>query len=235
MKKDRDAYDESQYNSYYEQERGDAELLHDTKKENKKKIVLISVLLLALGALAYTGYKALNLGEDTNTTSHAIQNLSENALEAIDVNNSELNNSTEDSLSAELAEAQLSDSMNKDQEIVALASDIENTKANETNSSVIDTYNKVVVENGTQKDDLTSKIDTAVESNQGANAQEYNAEISTRTDQMTVIIVQKGDTLGSLAHKAYGDATQYKKIFEANPSLKNPNRLYVGERLSVPQ
>jgi len=91
------------------------------------------------------------------------------------------------------------------------------------------------VDNNNSKDDLTSKIDSAVGANQGSADAEYSSEIATRENQLSVIVVQKGDTLGDLAQKAYGDASQYRKIFEANPSLKSPNRLYVGQKLNVPQ
>ena len=44
-----------------------------------------------------------------------------------------------------------------------------------------------------------------------------------------------GDTLSKIAKKFYGDANQYKKIFEANKDqLKDPDKIQVGQKLKVP-
>jgi len=52
---------------------------------------------------------------------------------------------------------------------------------------------------------------------------------------MRFIVVKSGDTLSSLALKAYGRSSAYVKIYKANPDLiKNPNRIYIGMRLRVP-
>jgi len=43
---------------------------------------------------------------------------------------------------------------------------------------------------------------------------------------MQIIIIQKGDTLSKIAQRAYGDYTDYKKIFTANPEIiQNPNQI----------
>ena len=48
--------------------------------------------------------------------------------------------------------------------------------------------------------------------------------------------VKKGDTLGKIAAKYYGDAKKYNKIFNANkPMLKDPNKIYPGQKLRIPQ
>ncbi len=48
--------------------------------------------------------------------------------------------------------------------------------------------------------------------------------------------VKKGDTLGKIAAKYYGDAKKYNKIFTANkPMLKDPNKIYPGQKLRIPQ
>lgn len=44
------------------------------------------------------------------------------------------------------------------------------------------------------------------------------------------------DTLSAIAKKYYGDANQYNKIFEANkPMLSHPDKIYVGQKLRIPQ
>jgi nucleoid-associated protein YgaU len=47
--------------------------------------------------------------------------------------------------------------------------------------------------------------------------------------------VQKGDTLGKIARKYYGDASLYMTIFEANKDqLKDPNKIFPGQKLRIP-
>jgi nucleoid-associated protein YgaU len=47
--------------------------------------------------------------------------------------------------------------------------------------------------------------------------------------------VQKGDTLGAIAQRYYGAASKYHAIFEANqPMLKDPDRIYPGQTLRIP-
>ncbi|MEZ5495250.1 MAG: peptidoglycan-binding protein LysM [Gammaproteobacteria bacterium] len=48
--------------------------------------------------------------------------------------------------------------------------------------------------------------------------------------------VKSGDTLGKIAQEMYGKASLYPKIFEANtPMLKDPNKIYVGQVLKIPE
>jgi len=47
--------------------------------------------------------------------------------------------------------------------------------------------------------------------------------------------VVAGDTLSRIAKQFYGNASQYMKIFDANkPMLKDPDRIYPGQKLRVP-
>lgn len=46
--------------------------------------------------------------------------------------------------------------------------------------------------------------------------------------------VQSGDTLWGIAKKYYGNGSQYTKIASANPDIKNPNLIYLGQVLSIP-
>ena len=47
-------------------------------------------------------------------------------------------------------------------------------------------------------------------------------------------LVQKGDTLYSLARKTYGDGKQYKKIVAANPATIKNERLIAGTTITLP-
>jgi len=48
--------------------------------------------------------------------------------------------------------------------------------------------------------------------------------------------VKSGDTLGKIAKEFYGNASKYPKIFEANkPMLTDPNKIYPGQVLRIPE
>lgn len=54
--------------------------------------------------------------------------------------------------------------------------------------------------------------------------------------QKTMYTVKSGDTLSKIAKEVYGDANKYPKIFEANrPMLKDPDKIYPGQVLYIPQ
>ena len=47
--------------------------------------------------------------------------------------------------------------------------------------------------------------------------------------------VKAGDTLSKIAKQEYGDANQWKRIFEANKNiLKDPDKIYPGQTLRIP-
>lgn len=47
--------------------------------------------------------------------------------------------------------------------------------------------------------------------------------------------VQKGDTLSSIAKKLLGKASKWRELYEANTdTVKNPNRIYAGQVLKIP-
>ena len=60
--------------------------------------------------------------------------------------------------------------------------------------------------------------------------------VSKPEPEATFYTVKRGDSLSKIAKKMYGDAKLYKKIFEANqPMLKDPNLIYPGQTLRIPQ
>jgi len=72
--------------------------------------------------------------------------------------------------------------------------------------------------------------------------------IASVEDNMTVVVVEeeevpaaqfhtveRGDTLGKIAKKYYGNAMKYPVIFEANkPMLTHPDKIYPGQVLRIP-
>ncbi len=58
---------------------------------------------------------------------------------------------------------------------------------------------------------------------------------SIRATKVTIYTVQKGDTLEKIASKVYGKSSKWKKIYDANrDTLSSPNRVYVGQKLKIP-
>ena len=55
-----------------------------------------------------------------------------------------------------------------------------------------------------------------------------------RINETRMIRVKPGDSLWSLAQRAYGDGFQYPRIFQANPHLTDPDLIRVGDLLRVP-
>ena len=48
--------------------------------------------------------------------------------------------------------------------------------------------------------------------------------------------VKSGETLSAIAKEHYGDANAYNRIFEANrPMLEDPDKIYPGQVLRIPQ
>ena len=47
--------------------------------------------------------------------------------------------------------------------------------------------------------------------------------------------VQAGDSLSKIAKREYGDANEWKRIFEANKDiLKDPDKIFPGQKLKIP-
>ena len=107
-------------------------------------------------------------------------------------------------------------------------------------------YNKVVINSNDKqenqsvltqlRDDLNQIVNTSNQENTPSNySKAITEEISIRSNEMKIIIVQKGDTLSKIAQKAYGKKDDYLKILIANPEiLKNPDKIFVGQRLRIP-
>lgn len=58
-------------------------------------------------------------------------------------------------------------------------------------------------------------------------------DITTTGDRTHTVV--KGETLSAISLRYYGDANQYMRIYNANSSLlKNPDKIYPGQVLSIP-
>lgn len=50
-----------------------------------------------------------------------------------------------------------------------------------------------------------------------------------------IYTVAAGDSLSKISKKFYGDANQWKRIFEANrDQVKNPDLIHPGQKLKIP-
>ncbi|CAA6806977.1 MAG: Unknown protein [uncultured Sulfurovum sp.] len=106
-------------------------------------------------------------------------------------------------------------------------------------------YNKVVLTKNKNQEikntklmELSTNLNNIVNEEVDSNSnytQEITKEVYFRKNEMRIIVVQKGDTLSKIAKKAYGDYNDYPKIFSANPEIiKNPDQIFVGQRLRIP-
>ena len=141
-----------------------------------------------------------------------------------------------DSVSADLESALETINVNED-------THIDNSKKQ------VDVYNKVNVQNTQGTDSLsqlseliTSEIEDAQVSSTTTTTNEEENKYSTditkevvfREKEMRIIIVRKGDTLGKLAKRAYGNVMEYKRIYTANPEITRPDRIYIGQKIRIP-
>jgi nucleoid-associated protein YgaU len=48
--------------------------------------------------------------------------------------------------------------------------------------------------------------------------------------------IQKGDSLSKIAKREYGDAQQWRRIYEANrDTIKDPDLIYPGQVVRIPE
>lgn len=61
-------------------------------------------------------------------------------------------------------------------------------------------------------------------------------DTSTAKAKAKTYTVKKGDSLSAISRKMYGDASKWKKIYEANKGVigKNPNLIYPGQKYTIP-
>jgi len=108
-------------------------------------------------------------------------------------------------------------------------------------------YNKITLSSTMNPNDnsdkqlkLRQKLNSIIKSMEGQlliSLYEHNLkkELKYRSNEMRIIVVQEGDTLSKIAKKAYGNYDDYIRILSANPEvLKNPNQIFVGQKLRIP-
>ncbi len=139
------------------------------------------------------------------------------------------------------------DKLNSDRNLDIHNINSKKTVQKDISSENINHYNKIVINNAEKDRDINDTLSSLfinlnnTKNNNSLNKdnldylKEIKKEIKIRSNEMRIIIVKKGDSLSKIAKRAYGDYDSYIKIFEANPEIiKNPNQIYVGEKLRIP-
>ena len=62
-----------------------------------------------------------------------------------------------------------------------------------------------------------------------------NVQSGSSSTAEKVYVVVSGDSLSKIAKREYGNASEWKRIFEANKDiLKDPDKIYPGQKLKIP-
>ena len=74
-----------------------------------------------------------------------------------------------------------------------------------------------------------------VPSGDGTGVEVRVVQRATQTQQYRFYTVSRGDSLGAIAVKFYGNVDKYTAIFQANRNvLSSPNAIQIGQRLAIP-
>ena len=62
-----------------------------------------------------------------------------------------------------------------------------------------------------------------------------NVQAGSSSTATTIYEVKAGDSLSKIAKAHYGNANDWKRIFEANRDiLKDPDKIFPGQKLNIP-
>jgi nucleoid-associated protein YgaU len=79
------------------------------------------------------------------------------------------------------------------------------------------------------------KVVLAIGNTEGIARVDDQLEVEAPESEAQFYTVVRGDTLGAIAKKYYGNAGKYPVIFEANkPMLTDPDKIYPGQVLRIP-
>ena len=70
----------------------------------------------------------------------------------------------------------------------------------------------------------------------GIHTVDSQMKVDTPAPEATFYTVKSGDSLSKIAAQVYGNANKYMAIYTANkPMLSDPNKIYIGQSLRIPQ
>ncbi len=117
-------------------------------------------------------------------------------------------------------------------EAEALKKEVEDLGLNTAGLDISVVGDVVKVSGKAASQEVKEKIIMAVGNSAGVAAVEDEAE----GNDPVFHEVESGDTLWKIAEKALGNGARYTEIFEANkPMLSDPDKIYPGQRLRIPQ
>ena len=62
-----------------------------------------------------------------------------------------------------------------------------------------------------------------------------NVQSGSSSTATKIYVVVSGDSLSKIAKREYGNANEWKRIFDANQDLlKDPDKIYPGQKLKIP-
>ena len=100
---------------------------------------------------------------------------------------------------------------------------------------------KVILRGRVPRREVAEKMIVETGNTRGVSEVESQLEIEDEKDDKPKVqparfyTVKSGDTLSKIAKEAYGDASKYPVIFEANkPTLSDPDEIYPGQVLRIP-
>jgi phage tail protein X len=208
--------------------------------EIKEKVIETKPVITSTNETQNKVYSQDEMQEIVQMMMDQMQELNKSSdIESTKLSIDETDSQNDSQLLATLQNADIEDDIETQQD-----TNVQEIKADESKDKV-DHYNKVVINDSKYSEKnlnaLTQKIGSIVEdmsahkTTQTTYTQNISKEVTTRVDEMRVIRVKRGDTLSKIALRAYGRVSGFHKIVEANKDLiKNPNHIYVGQRLRVP-
>ena len=62
-----------------------------------------------------------------------------------------------------------------------------------------------------------------------------NVQSGSSSTAAKIYVVVAGDSLSKIAKREYGNASEWKRIYEANQDvLKDPDKIFPGQKLKIP-
>jgi len=118
---------------------------------------------------------------------------------------------------------------------------ISNTKSDSEYLEMLNNSMDDISETAKETESLSNAIDDVINTSTIRDNSLYTQAISQEIDSnkyhqnSRVIFVEKGDTLGSISEKYYGDSMSFDKIIEANEKLTEEHHvIHVGQKLNLP-
>ena len=223
---------------------------------NLIKILIIILLLVGIFLLGVYTYKSLlvkstqvQVSKNTVSSINAeqIATITKSIITQIkqDSTNKSIPTDKNNALYTKLMKSSVDTLDDRKLDLTATNATISADEKNSTTNKQIDDFNKVIVTPKLSKNNISQvykkfnkvvqeRESTAIENS--SYSKNIKKEVKTRKNAMRIITVKRGDTLSSLAQKAYGKASAYNKIFAANPDLiKNKDKIFIGQKLRVPK